>query len=201
MVQCPLYGGGRATTSADGSPGKQAGGHTHSYLGTLRGLLLYGELTGQSKYVDIVALTYIKTVRTRLKKSCFISHDMDKDRNGEPTSPGDISQLALWLATRHGYTEFFDDVERIVRARLIPCQITQVQSLKQPGLAPLRILGDYALVPRDKLSNTIELQYSLPVSTEIERTDNIDYTINWRGDEIMGISPNSDFYPFYPGIL
>jgi DUF1680 family protein len=65
----------------------------------------------------------------------------------------------------------------------------------------LLMLGDYALVPRDQLPNTIELQYSLPVSTEVERTDNIDYNINWRGDEIMGISPNSDFYPFYPDIV
>ncbi|KKL48048.1 hypothetical protein LCGC14_2329440, partial [marine sediment metagenome] len=298
------------TTQPDGSLGKQPGNHTHSYFGTLRGLLLYGELTGQREYIDTVAATYRKTVRTRLKKSGFISHDMDKDYMGEPTSPGDAAQLALWLATRHDYTEFFDDVERIVRARLIPCQITETPSLKQEELRPLLIgayggmhteahagkiattdvtaavthtlvdvyrhiaepsdttlkinfhfdyedqhvrivskraksatvtiaakhhknaliriprwalrplvggpprqsvilkvagepidllmLGDYALVPKDRLPGTIELTYALPVSTESERTHNVDYAITWRGDEIMGISPNSDFFPFYP---
>ena len=103
----------------------------------MRGLLLYGELTGQHEYIDTVAATYRKTVRTRLKPSGFISHDMDKDRKGETTSPGDAAQLALWLAARHGYAEFFDDVERIVRARLLPCQITATPGLKRAELAPL----------------------------------------------------------------
>lgn len=290
------------TVRPDGSLGKQPGNHTHSYLGTLRGLLLYGELTGQREYIDAVANTYRITVRSRLKKSGFISHDMDKDSMGEPTSPGDAAQLALWLATRHSYTEYFDDVERIVRARLIPCQITATPMLKQDTLAPLLIgayggmyaaphagkiattditvavthklvdvyrhiavqddttlkvnfhfdyedtgvrivstratnatvtiipkhakniliriprwtprlsvslkvagqpinqltLGDYVLVPKDLHPGTIELTYGLPVTTEIERTDNVDFAITWRGDEIIGISPNSDFYPFYP---
>jgi hypothetical protein len=289
-------------TRPDGSLGKKPGNHTHSYFGTLRGLLLYGELTGQRKYIDTVAATYRKTVRDRVKKSGFISHDMDKDRMGEPTSPGDAAQLALWLAARHNYTEFFDDVERIVRARLIPCQITETPALKQPELAPLLLgayggmyteahagkvattditaavthtlvdvynhivvptgpglkvnfhfdyqdqhvsivsrrgksatvtivpkakqnvlirvprwtppksivlkvndkpvdalmLGDYALVPKDVLPGKIELAYALPVSTEIEATNNVNYAITWRGDEVVGISPNSDFFPFYP---
>jgi hypothetical protein len=290
------------TTKPDGSMGKQPGNHTHSYLGTLRGLLLYGEFTGQREYIDTIAATYRKTVRTRLKKSGFISHDMDKDCKGEPTSPGDAAQLALWLAARHSYTEFFADVERIVRARLIPCQITETPPLKQEELKPLLIgayggmyteahagkiattditaavahslldvyrhiavrseteirvnfhfdyedknvritsqrgksaavtilpkikenvmvriprwtprdsvvlkvdgeaieplmLGDYALVPKNILPGTIVLRYALPVSTEIERTNNVDYSITWRGDEVIGISPNSDFFPFYP---
>ncbi len=290
------------TTQPDGSLGKQPGGHTHSYFGTLRGLLLYGELTGQREYIDTVAATYRKTVRTRLKKSGFISHDMDKDKKGEPTSPGDAAQLALWLATRHDFTEFFDDVERIVRARLIPSQITDVPSSKHHELEPLLIgafggmhtevhagkiatvditaavihslvdvyryiavanetdlrihfhfdyadknvritsqrektatvkitpasklnlwiriprwtprtsarlvvagkalplfiVGDYFFVPRDLMPAEVTLTYDLPVSTEVEGTDNVDYSITWRGDEIIGISPNSDFLPFYP---
>ena len=31
-------------------------------------------------------------------------------------------------------------------------------------------------------------------ATQVERTDNVDYTITWRGAEITGVSPNSDFY-------
>ncbi len=55
-----------------------------------------------------------------------------------------------------------------------------------------------ALVGKDVQPGTIELTYALPITTDIERTDNVDYAITWRGDEIIGISPNSDFYPFYP---
>ncbi|MFZ2654115.1 MAG: hypothetical protein WAX69_04320 [Victivallales bacterium] len=276
--------------------------HTHSYLGTLRGLLLFGELTGQRQYIDTVSATYEKIVRTLLKKSGFIGHDLTKDSGGETTSPGDAAQLALWLALRHNYTEYLDDVERIVRARLVPCQISelppQIQSEFVPLLLgalggcmgmphgkkvattdvtaavlhslidvynnivvanetdlrvhfhfdyndknvcitsrrekiatvtitpkkkvnlwirlprwtpkesvrlvvagknlPLFIVGDYAFVPRDLMPAEVTLTYDLPVSTEIERTDGVDYSITWRGDEIIGISPNSDFLPFYP---
>ena len=289
------------TTRPDGGLAEGAGGHTHSYLGTLRGLLLYGELTGQHEYIDTVAATYRKTVRTRLKRSGFISHNMDKDFKGETTSPGDAVQLALWLATRHGYDEFFDDVERIVRARLLPCQITATPGLKRAEMAPLllggyggmhtdvhggkmatfditaavvhslvdvyrhiaaqdgptlkinfhfdydgpqvrivstrarsamltivpkqrvnvliriprwtprpsvtlavggrpvelRMLGDYTLVPRDLLPGTIEraMRCRFP-PTRADQQRRLRHHL--RGDEIMGISPNNDFYPFYP---
>ena len=43
---------------------------------------------------------------------------------GETTSPGDAAQLALWLA-QLGHTEFLDDAERIVRARILPSQIVR----------------------------------------------------------------------------
>jgi len=38
-------------------------GHNHSYHGTLRGLLLFGLLTGQRDYVDVVVATYRNAVR------------------------------------------------------------------------------------------------------------------------------------------
>ncbi len=103
-----------------------------------------------------------------------------------------------------GVTPQFDDVERIVRARLIPCQITATPLLKQDELQPLRIGaygGMYTAPHAGKIATTditFELTYALPISADIERTDNVDYAITWRGDEIIGISPNSDFYPFYP---
>ena len=51
------------------------------------------------------------------------------DNRGETASPGDAAQLALWLATRHGFTEYLDDVERIVRARILPSQVTETPPL------------------------------------------------------------------------
>ena len=51
------------TVSADGRfPESSTAAHTHSYLGTLRGLWLWGMLTGQREYLQRVADTYRVTV-------------------------------------------------------------------------------------------------------------------------------------------
>jgi hypothetical protein len=55
---------------------------------------------------------------------------MQEEGNAEPASAGDVVQLGLWLS-RHGYAEFLEDVERLVRSRLLPAQI-----VKRPGLKP-----------------------------------------------------------------
>ena len=49
-------------------------GHTHSYLNTLRGLLRFGELTGQHKYIDAVVHTYRETVPKIVKNR--VTHAM-----------------------------------------------------------------------------------------------------------------------------
>ena len=106
-------------------------GHTHSYLGTLRGLLLYGELTLQPKYVDRVLKTYRNGVTQQIiTRSGFTAHDIGGPL-GETGSGSDVAQLALWLAKRHGQVDLFDDVERIVRARLLPSQV-----IHSPKLTP-----------------------------------------------------------------
>jgi len=94
-------------------------------------------LTNQREYVERVASTYRATVLGRIiQRSGFLTHDLNMDRpsphnwTAEPTSVGDVVQLGLWLA-RNGYTECLDDAERLVRCRLLPCQITE-----SPGLKP-----------------------------------------------------------------
>ncbi len=286
-------------------------GHTHSYLNTLRGLLRFGEISGQHKYIDVVANTYRETIPKIVKKSGYTCHDLGDDsaHKGEVTSPGDAAQIALWLAVRHGYSEFLDDVEHNVRARLIPSQITdspplepsnsdgaqadvreriigaigglhamphagkqsvtdvtaaalhslidiyhhiavaddkgltiyfhldyEDENLKITGtrshqakvkISPknqentfIRIprwtpkdtvrvsvndeeyapdkIGDFIVIPKEKLPGNIDLSYELPVYQEVEITDKMEYTLSWRGDEVFDITPNNDFYPFYP---
>ena len=34
--------------------------------------------------------------------------------------------------------------------------------------------------------------------TTEETIDGVTYTCHWRGDEITGIHPNTDYFPFYP---
>ncbi len=117
-------------------------GHNHSYLGTLRGLLLYGFLTGYKEYIDAVEATYRKSVfKNNITWSGWTSHCLDKtlfhDKEGDPigehASCGDVAQIALWLAIDAGSTDLLDDVERLIRARLLPSQVTDDSNPRQLG--------------------------------------------------------------------
>lgn len=300
------------TTQADGTinPTCRAD-HTHSYLGTLRGLLLYGRLTNQPEYIKRVADAYRVNVPRIMKPSGYMSHNMVVESFGETTSPGDVAQLALWLY-EDGYEEFVDDAETIVRARILPSQIRST-----PPLVPFscangdmhvnldeRIIGGYGgctvfphagkisvvdvsaadihslvdiynhiAIPKDDtievlchldvenehvkvtteehesqrtlrislkkdkylalriplwldagsirfsvndqvINPVIEnhfalinlptqesvatIHYELPKKKTTEVDLGVEYTIYWQGNNIVGVSPNQDFYPFYP---
>ena len=310
------------TVSADGRfPASSTAKHTHSYLGTLRGLWLWGVLTGQREYLQRVADTYRVTVPQAVLESGFACHDLWKDDpgRGEVGSTSDATQLALWIARDGGATELLDDVERLVRARLVPAQITgsppiraadeeragqgadefarlderiigaiggmqrephagkkhttdvtaaalhcltdvyghvvehtradvtvrlhfdwedervQVRSVRSdpaegdvacvtvrprvaanvrirvPRWAPreslrltvggepaaLRLVGDFAFVPSGGPA-PVELRYALPRRTSHERVGEMEVEYHWRGDEIIGVTPQSDFFPMYP---
>ena len=116
--------------------------HTHSYCGTLRGLLLYGLATGDRRTIDAVANTYRKGLWGKaISYSGWTPHDQGKTRfankDGEPigehASCGDVAQLALWLALRDGQTDLLDDVERLVRARILPSQISDATRPRNDG--------------------------------------------------------------------
>lgn len=299
------------TVGKDGAipPGAKAD-HTHSYFGTLRGLLLYGRLTKQREYVDRVAAHYPKNVRRVVHESGYTSHNMVVESFGETTSPGDAAQIALWLA-QDGVGDYLDDVDRIVRSRLLPSQIRATPPLKAPKdgkdahrALEKRMIGGYggchnhphaaklavtdvtaadvhSLVdlyrhiarvengvtevllhldyedskvrvacdrssPKGRLTVTpksasrvalrvprwapnatlrvwiggaegeatisagfartgrimagtpVTMEYDLPVKTTRETGLGQEFEIFWRGDEVTGIRPNSDFYPFYP---
>ena len=123
-------------------------GHTHSYLGGQRGLLLFGELTGQHEYIDTVLATYKVTVRRIVRESGYANHDLEQIPGKvtsipECSSPGDAAQLAMWLALRCGHTGFLDDAERWIRARIVPGQITEDQAIDQNGILDRRFLGGW----------------------------------------------------------
>ena len=52
-------------------------------------------------------------------------------------------------------------------------------------------------VPAPEQDVQIKVQYDLPVTTTEEPTDGVAYCLTWRGDEVVGIRPNTDFLPFY----
>lgn len=130
---------------------------TQSYLYTLCGLLHYGLLTHQSEYVDNVVRTYQVTVPDLVKESGWSAHCLGKeeiirfrDELGNPLAntetTGAALRLALWLALYTEHVEFYDDVERLVRARIIPTQITRDDinnyNIKQLG----KMLGGWGCI-------------------------------------------------------
>jgi hypothetical protein len=117
-------------------------GHSHSYCGTLRGLLAYGLWKGREEYVQGVLNTYRRGLfGTIISESGWTPHDLGKirfpDKSGDPVgehaSCGDIAQMALWLGLRAGQEDLLDDVERLVRARLLPSQINEPSSPRRDG--------------------------------------------------------------------
>ncbi len=117
-------------------------GHNHSYLGMLRGLLLYGLWTGRKEYIHAVSNTYRRGLfGTNISESGWAPHDLGKlrfpdafgDPKGDHASCGDVAQLALWLALRAGEEDLLDDVELLIRARLLPSQIADQGNPRQYG--------------------------------------------------------------------
>ena len=58
--------------------------------------------------------------------------------------------------------------------------------------APLRLVGDFAFVPSCGPA-PVELRYALPRRTSRERVGKMEVEYHWRGDEIVGVTPQSDF--------
>lgn len=117
-------------------------GHNHSYHGMLRGLLRFGLQTGQKEYVEVVEATYRHADHKRIvMESGWAPHDIGMNRFlnqygdpvADPASTGDAAQLALRLALDAGHMDLLDDVERYVRARLLPAQLTENDVSRNPG--------------------------------------------------------------------
>ena len=100
--------------------------HTHSYMCTMRGLLLYGELIGGTtgqQYINNVAATYGASIRNNIiKESGWNPHDWKGIDNAETASAADSAQIACILG-RLGHDEYLDDAERLVRCLILPCQV------------------------------------------------------------------------------
>lgn len=162
--------------------------HNHSYLCMIRGLIMYGMLTGQTRYIEAVCNTYKVTIRNNDVKECgWTPHDIWTDGSPDPASAADSALIALLLADA-GHEEFLDDVERIVRCRILPSQIV---TLPQP-LTPAnpeskedrfqdlseRIVGAYGGIHKEphggKQSTTDVTGHILSCMTDIYRNTVVD---------------------------
>jgi len=161
-------------------------GHCHSYLGTLRGLLLFGFLTGEREYIDTVSATYRRGLpESIITESGWSPHDLgmirypneDGDAAGEPAGCGDAMQIALWLALRDGQTDLFDDVERWMRTRILPGQILAIGEAGTPRhqrLVPAGMVGGWgAYGPPYSFGASILDIFAAVLHTQIDVYENI----------------------------
>lgn len=127
-------------------------GDRQSYLYTMCGLLLYGVMTHQSEYIDAVVRTYQGGVPDLVNECGWVAHDMGetrfKDESGNllanTESTGAAARLALWLALHTHRAECYDDVERLVRARLSPGQTTRADIDNHPQVdIPAKAVGGW----------------------------------------------------------
>ncbi len=58
--------------------------------------------------------------------------------------------------------------------------------------------GAYTWLPRVQADGTVILRYDLPPRVTKETALGKEHTLRWRGDGVVGVSPNTDFYPLYP---
>ncbi len=114
------------TVRPDGRLAAGSGHHTHSYLNTLRGLLLFAMLKQQTERQKIILATYRNAVTSMITRSGYLTHDIGDATTrsgGDISSAGDIAHLALLLWDCFHEPDLLDDVERLVRARLVPAQV------------------------------------------------------------------------------
>jgi hypothetical protein len=118
------------TVCGDGSLAPGAGHHTHSYLNTIRGLLLMASRTGRQDHLDALLATYHQAIATMITGSGFVTHDVGAELGGDIASAGDIAHIALLFWDHFQDPGLLDDVEKIVRCRLLPAQVCQPMSLE-----------------------------------------------------------------------
>lgn len=59
-------------------------------------------------------------------------------------------------------------------------------------------IGDFARMPAGERPARLELQYDLPTRKTVETLEGVEYEFIWQGDDILGVTPNSEFIPAYP---
>lgn len=122
------------------------GDHMHSVTCCLSSLAQMAELMGDLSLMNRVKAFYdngLWQLRDEIGWSPESTHQISAKltEHGEANNTGDIIETALILA-RSGYTQYYDDAERILRAHLLPSQLRDISFIKEPentnGLDSLR---------------------------------------------------------------
>ena len=119
----------------DGSYDRDAQGrHTHSTTCVMSSLAQLADLTDDMALLGRVRAFYDRglwKIRDQLGWVIESSADDASPDRGEVNNSGDIVETALILA-KHGYTDYFQDVERIVRGHILPSQLRDNTFITDP---------------------------------------------------------------------
>lgn len=111
------------------------GTHTHSTTCVMSGLAQLAELLGDASLLARVKAFYDRGLREIRDALGWVIENtgrqgFDAD-TGEVNNTGDIVETALILG-RHGFPEYYDDAERILRSHLLPAQLCDVSFVREP---------------------------------------------------------------------
>ena len=107
--------------------------HTHSITCVMSSLAQLAELLGDARLLGRVKSFYdfgLWKMRDQLGWSPERALAENCD-DGEMNNTGDILETALILG-RHGFTEYFEDAERILRCHMLPAQLRDVSFIDDP---------------------------------------------------------------------
>lgn len=120
----------------DGSYSRRTfGTHTHSTTCVMSSLAQLADLTHDSKLMNRVRAFYdngLWEIRDALGWVIESSRDDANPDRGEVNNTGDIVETALILG-RWGYTEYYEDAERILRGHLLPSQLRDASFIQEPS--------------------------------------------------------------------
>jgi hypothetical protein len=63
---------------------------------------------------------------------------------------------------------------------------------------PVTMAGKFIFTPTLPAGSTFSMQYGLPITTKEETGLGGSYQVQFQGDQVIAVKPNSDFFPFYP---
>ena len=111
------------------------GHHTHSTTCVMSSLAQFADLTSDSALMSRVKTFYDNGLWDIRDALGWVIESSSPDANpdlGEVNNSGDILETALILG-RWGYTECFQDAERILRGHILPSQLRDVSFIRQPS--------------------------------------------------------------------
>ena len=119
----------------DGSYDREKfGTHTHSTTCVMSSLAQLADLTGDAALLERVrafAGNGLWAIRDELGWVIESSADDSPPDRGEGNNTGDIVETDLILG-RHGFPEYFQDAERILRGHLLPSQLRDAEFIPEP---------------------------------------------------------------------
>ena len=132
--------------------------HIHSILGTLAGLIKYGTLAANMRFVEL-GRTVFDWAYHKAGRFGWIPESLREEEVCETCSVADMAECAILLA-RAGYREYWNHAKRIIRNQLVENQLREVSWIAAGKMDDLdmqiadRAMGSFAgwSLPNDFVS-------------------------------------------------